>query len=110
MNQKELVEALVRVAESDAADNESKRDAEADLLRDSFVTFSHQHDFKPAMMSKKRPAVRCCARTTTGFRHTGMRDDEPLCDVETGNGIAGFKMPRDIVVGKADEDGDLIRL
>jgi hypothetical protein len=43
MNQKELVEALVRraarAAESDAADNEPKRDAdsEAELLHGAFV-------------------------------------------------------------------------
>jgi hypothetical protein len=50
MNQKEFTEALVRAANSDAADNEPKRDAdsEAELPRDAFVRFSHRHDFKPA--------------------------------------------------------------
>ena len=40
MNQKEFSEALVSAADSDAADNEPKRDAdsEADLLRDAFFT------------------------------------------------------------------------
>jgi hypothetical protein len=39
MNQKELLEPLVRAADSDVADNEPKRDAdiEVELLRDAFV-------------------------------------------------------------------------
>ena len=45
MNPKEFFEASIRAADSD----EPKRDAdtEAELPRDAFVTFSHQHDFKP---------------------------------------------------------------
>jgi hypothetical protein len=52
MHQKDLFEALVRGADSDAADNEPKRDAdiEGDLLREAFVTFSGPHDFKPGMI------------------------------------------------------------
>ena len=49
MNQKELVEALARAADSDAVDNEPKRDAdtEAELLRHPSTTFSHRYDFNP---------------------------------------------------------------
>jgi hypothetical protein len=71
MNQKQLAEALPRGADSDAADNEAKHDAgtEAELLSDAFVTFIHQHDFKPGVSSEKRPAVRSCGN---GFSHTGI--------------------------------------
>jgi hypothetical protein len=37
-----------------------------------------------------------------------LRDDEPLFDVEARDGAAGFRMPLDMLVGKVDEDGDLI--
>jgi len=60
MNLKEFVEALIRAADRDAADNEPKRDAdsEAELIRDAYVTFSHRHDFKPRMIVRERPVVR----------------------------------------------------
>jgi hypothetical protein len=49
MNPKEFVEALVRAATSDAADNRPKQDADTDaeLLRHLSVTFSRRYDFKP---------------------------------------------------------------
>jgi hypothetical protein len=49
MNPKEFVEALVRAADGDAADNKPKRhaDTEAELLRHPSVSLSHRHDFKP---------------------------------------------------------------
>jgi hypothetical protein len=46
MNPKEFVKALVRAADSDAADNKPKRDAdnEAELLRYPSVNFGHRYD------------------------------------------------------------------
>jgi hypothetical protein len=38
----------------------------------------------------------------------GLGDDHPLFDVATGNGTAGLGIPLNMVVGKVDEDGDLI--
>ena len=63
MNQKELLEALACAADSDAANNEPMRDAyiEAELLRDAFVTFSHQHDFKPGMDVREKAGCSLCA-------------------------------------------------
>jgi hypothetical protein len=39
-----------------------------------------------------------------------LRDDEPLLDVETRDGTAGFRMRLGMLVGKVDEHGDLISL
>jgi hypothetical protein len=36
-----------------------------------------------------------------------LHDDEPLLDVETSSGTAGFGGPLDLVVDKIDEAGDL---
>ena len=98
MNQKKFVEALVRVADSDAADNEPKRDAdsEAELLHDAFVPFCHRHDFKPGMSVREKAGCSLLPGAATVF-------------FVTRNGTAGIGMSLDTFVGK-DEDGDLIAL
>jgi hypothetical protein len=40
----------------------------------------------------------------------GLDDDKPLFDVATGNGTTGLGIPLNMVVGKVDEDSDLISL
>jgi hypothetical protein len=69
MNQKEFAEALVRPADSDAADKKPKRDAdsEAELLRDAFVTFSHCHYFKPGMIVREKAGCSLLQRAATCF-------------------------------------------
>jgi hypothetical protein len=49
MNPKKLVEALVGAADSDAADNKPKRDADTEQSYSAtrLSLFSHRHDFKP---------------------------------------------------------------
>jgi hypothetical protein len=112
MNQKEFAEALVRAADSDAADNEPKRsaDSEAELLRDAFVTFSHRHDFKAGMIVREKAGCSLLPRAATCFFVTlELRDDEPPFDVETPNGTAGIGTSLYMLVEK-DEDGDRIPL
>jgi len=57
-----------------------------------------------AWSSERRLAVRCYARAAADA------DDEPLFDLEARNGTPGFEMPLDMLVGRTDEDGDLISL
>ena len=60
-------------------------------------------------MYEKRSAVRSLRERRSGFFLVlELRDDEPLFDVEARDGAAGFRMPLDMLVGKVDEDGDLI--
>jgi hypothetical protein len=100
MNQKQLSEALPRVADSDAADNKAKHDADtkAALLSDAFVTFIHQHDFKPGVSSEKRSAVRSGGN---GFIILESRDYEPLFDGEARSRTVGFEIPLNMLVGAA---------
>ena len=109
MNPKEFVDALIRAADSDAADNEPKRDAdsEAELPRDGFVTFSHRHDFKPGMIVREKAGCSLLPRAATCFFVIlELRDDEPPFDVEMRNRTAGIGMSLDMLVDK-DEDDDL---
>jgi len=65
-----LVEALARAADSDAVDNEPKRasDTDAELLRDAFVTFSHQSDFQAGHdRPRKGRLFDPAQRAATGF-------------------------------------------
>ena len=74
------------------ADNETKRDAdtEAEFLRDAFVAFSHQHDFKPGMIVREKVGCSLLHKSGNGFFAVlELRDDEPLFDVEALNGTAG---------------------
>jgi hypothetical protein len=113
MNQKELVEALAHAADSTATENEPKRDAgtEAELLGNSFVAFSHQHDFTPVMIVREKVGCSLLRNICNGFLVVlKLRDDEPLFDLEARDGTAGFRMPLEMLVGKVDEHGDLISL
>jgi hypothetical protein len=110
MRQKDLFEPVVRGADSDAADNKRKRDAdiEGDLLREALDTFSGQYDFKPGMI-----IAGCSLLRKSGNRFfliLELRDDQPLFDIEARHGTSGYEMLLDMLVGKADEDGDLISL
>jgi len=98
MNLKEFVEALIRAADRDAADNEPKRDAdsEAELLHDAFVPFCHRHDFKPGMSVREKAGCSLLPGAATVF-------------FVTRNGTAGIGMSFDMFVGK-DEGGNLISL
>jgi hypothetical protein len=73
-----------RVADSDAADNEPKRDAdiEAELLRNAFANFSRQHDFKPGMVVRERAGCSLLRKSGNGFFVIlELRDVEPPFDV-----------------------------
>jgi hypothetical protein len=109
MNRKELIEAEGR--DGDAADNELTRDAEieAELLRAGFVNFSHQRESKLGMVVREEAGC-SLLRESGNFSIVDLCDDEPLFDLEAGNGTAGFEMPLDMLVGRIDEDGGLISL
>jgi hypothetical protein len=103
MNQKEVLEALVRGTARDA-------DIEAELLRDAFANFSRQHDFKPGMVVRERAGCSLLRKSGNGFFVIlELRDVEPPFDVEPPHGTAGF-VPLDMLVGKVNEDGDLFSL
>jgi hypothetical protein len=98
-------------SDSDAADNEPRlyADTEAEFPRDVFVAFSHQHDFKPGMIARQKAGCSHLRKRYNRFLVVlESRDDEPLFDVEARDGTAGFRMPLDALVGKVDEDSDLI--
>jgi hypothetical protein len=58
-----------------------------------------------------REEARCSLLRESGsgrFNILDLRDDEPLLDLEARNGTAGFGMLLDMLVGRTDQDGDLI--
>ena len=74
---------------------------------EGFASFDHQHDFKPGMIVRERASCLLSAQEGNEFFVIlELGDDEPLFDVTTRNETAGFGSPLNMVVGKADEDGD----
>src|SRR5215472_9123743 len=77
MNRRYFLRASVSAADIDAADNEHKRntDIEAKLLRDAFVTFGGQHNFKPRIMVRDNARLFARAEMAAGgttLASTGM--------------------------------------
>jgi hypothetical protein len=82
---------------------------EAELLRDGFASFNHQHYVKLGMIVRERVSCSPPAQEDNEFVILELGDDEPLLDVGTRNGTAGAGMAPDMLVGK-DEDANLISL
>jgi hypothetical protein len=77
MNRKDFLQALVSAADSDAADNEHKpnADIEAKLLRDALVIFGGQHNFKPGIIVRDNAQLFARAKMAAGgttLASTGM--------------------------------------
>ena len=85
MKPEETCQAIVRGADSGAAANKPKRDPdiEAELLRDVFVNYSRQHDFKPGTVVREKAGCSLLRKSGNGRFVLELRDDEPLLDIET---------------------------
>jgi hypothetical protein len=95
-------------------DNEPKRDPdiETELLRERSSILVANLISSGAWSSERRPAVRVLRKSGNGFFvRLELRDDESCLMSKRVTGQLGSgRPPLDMLVGKADEDGELISL